>query len=576
MKLYIYINKNILFDFLSRNIIAPDCVVKDLKGYRTISTASDYFLFATHKKLDRKSREKGIGEPDFVCPITLELSDLGEADGQAVLVSEKNGELEYSLSKLSEYDENKHIGAYLIGEIPISRVQKIYFDTKEDQDAFYRPSPDYWYPTDKYDLLPEDFNEEFSVELEGGKVLASSALSKDEIISYISAREKHRAGLLNFLDGTKKWQYGKYIFNIDSSMQQLIGLADSDVGAILPHYIEEKGRDNLESICLIGDNKGEQSNVNQIIYNTISDILISQPYNTQKQPDYIANILENISTKIAADIESQDEASCACKCVDEIREMVLDTSKKLPDEILSSVPESMDVLKALLFVVKNPNRYDIFINSLDAYHADVLTKRRAMILWGMLNGLCGMPGENFNKDNQELWQFIEAFVLKNNSDDKVSLTAEEPDIKLKSSKVLGIQLKEERIVTAAEVRELILANRETEFSSEFYSKLHEAAVMELGSKKKAENKGYTHIIASVGLAEIKPGMEINSSMKKDLEQLLKDCKSPVPNKEKLFTDYVVDEKKFEQVFRIDQAYWKKVYTVLSEKKPKEKTEGKDA
>ncbi len=576
MKLYIYINKNILFDFLSRNIIAPDCIVKDLKGYRTISTASDCFLFATHKKLSRKSREKGIGEPDFVCPITLELSDSSEFDGKAVIVSDKNGELEYSFPKLSEYDENKHIGAYLIGEIPISRVQKIYFDTKEDQDIFYRPSPDYWYPTDKYDSLPEDFTEEFSIEPDEDKILAASGLSKEEIISSILSREKYRAGLLNLVDGTMKWQYGKYLFNIDSSMQQLFGLADSDVGAILPHYIEGKGKDNAESICLIGDDKEQQTNVNQIIYNTISDVLILQPYNTQKQPDYIASIIETISGKIAVDTKSPDEASSACKCIDEIREMVLDTSKKIPDEILSSVPESMDVLKALLFVVKNPNRYDIFINSLDAYHADILTKRRAMILWGMLNGLYGMPGEKFNKDNQKLWQFIEAYVLKNNCDSKVSITAEMPDVKLKDSKVLGVQLNEERIVTATEVRELILANKKMNFSPAFYSKLLKACVMELGSKKKAENKGYTHSIASIGLTEIKPGMEINFNMKKVLEQLLKDCKSPVPNKEKLFTDYVTDEKKFEQVFRIDQAYWKKVYTELSEKKSKVNTEGKDA
>ena len=71
MKLYFYTNKNVMFDFLGRSIIAPDRIIKDIKRYRTIATASDCFLFVTHKKLDRKSREQGIAEPEFVYPVTL-------------------------------------------------------------------------------------------------------------------------------------------------------------------------------------------------------------------------------------------------------------------------------------------------------------------------------------------------------------------------------------------------------------------------------------------------------------------------------------------------------------------------
>ena len=136
MKFYFYTNKNVLFDFLGRNIIAPDPIVKDIKRFRTIATASDFFLFITHKKLDRKSREQGIAEPEFVYPVTLELTEVQENDGRAVLVSKSETALDYILAPLSEYDAEKHIGAYLIGEIPLSRVEKIYFDTQDDQDMF--------------------------------------------------------------------------------------------------------------------------------------------------------------------------------------------------------------------------------------------------------------------------------------------------------------------------------------------------------------------------------------------------------------------------------------------------------
>ena len=88
-----------MFDFLGRNIIAPDPIVKDIKRYRTIGTASDFFLFVTHKKLNRKSREQGIAEPEFVYPVTLELSEVQDTDGQAIMVSSGENGLKYTLKK---------------------------------------------------------------------------------------------------------------------------------------------------------------------------------------------------------------------------------------------------------------------------------------------------------------------------------------------------------------------------------------------------------------------------------------------------------------------------------------------
>ena len=269
MKFYFYTNKNILFDFLGRNIIAPDPVVKDIKRYRTIATASDLFLFVTDKKLSRKSREQGIAEPEFVYPVTLELSEIQENDGQAVLVSKGENGQEYILAKLSEYDSEKHIGAYLIGEIPLSRIEKIYFDTQDDQDMFSRPSPDYWYPTDKYALLPEDFSEDLSIELEEEKILAASGLSKDEVLLSFRKREKQRAALLNFVNGTRRWQYDRYAFNMDSSLQQLLELKDEDISTALPHYAEVKDSNNVEYVCLVNETEEQSTEFNQIIYNYI-------------------------------------------------------------------------------------------------------------------------------------------------------------------------------------------------------------------------------------------------------------------------------------------------------------------
>ena len=566
MKFYFYTNKNVLFDFLGRNIIAPDPIVKDIKRYRTIATASDYFLFITHKKLDRKSREQGIAEPEFVYPVTLELSEVQENDGRAVLVSKSETALDYILAPISEYDAEKHIGAYLIGEIPLSRVEKIYFDTQDDQDMFSRPSPDYWYPENKYAILPNDFNEELVIELQEDKILETSGFSKDEIIASFRSREKKRAALLNFVNGTKKWQHDKYVFNMDDSLQQLFGLKDEDIASALPHYAEVKDKGNVEYICLVGETEEQGTEFNQKIYNYVREALIRQPYNTQKQPELIMEILNVLCEKVTAECKSPVEVNIVRQSFVEIEKMISDDSNKGPEEIMAAIPEPIDVLKALLLVVKNPNRYEVFLEALDVYHVDLLTKRRAAVLGGMLTGLYGMPGEDFNKDNQSLWQFIEAFVYRREKQIVPTLAISAPDSSLENGAVLGIRLKEECIVTAGEIRKAILATPKEKLTSTFYYKLLEAAEVEAGSKKKAENKGYAHNVASLSLPEIKKGDELNATVRKVLEQLVKDCKSSVPNERKLFTDYVENESKFAFVFDMDQGYWKRAFKIVAETK----------
>ena len=566
MKLYFYTHKNMMFDFLGRNIIAPNPIVKDIKRYRTVATVSEYFLFVTHKKLNRQSREQGIAEPEFVNPVALELSEIQENDGDAVLVSKGETGLEYELAKLAKYNDGKHIGAYLIGEIPLSRIEKIYFDTQEDQDSFTRSSPDYWYPTNKYALLPKDFKDELSIELEEEKLMEISGLTAEAVISGFRRREKQRAAILNFINGTKKWQYNRYVFNIDHSLQKLLKLSDEEITPALPHYIEARDKDKQEYLCLVDEANKEKSEINQKIYDYIWDELSAQPYDNQKQPDLIKEILDSICEKVIAECKNPGESNVVRQSIVEIEKMISDNSSKGPEEIMASIPEPIDVLKALMFVAKNPNRYEVFLQALESYHADLLTKRRAEVLWGTLNGLYGMPGEGFYKDNQQLWQFIEAFVYSKESKLIPTLAVTASKVKVEKGAVLGIDLKEERIVTAEEVREAILAMPKERLTKAFYSKLLEAAEAEAGSKKKAANKGYSHSVATVSLPEIKEGDELNTSVRKVLEQLVKDCKSSIPNPEKLYTDYLENASKFSFVFDMDQNYWKKAFKMIPEKK----------
>lgn len=562
-----------MFDFLGRNIIAPDSIVRDIKRYRTISTKSDVFLFVTHKKLNRKSRENGIAEPEFVYPITLELSDSQKGDGQAILVSQSEDSINFALATLQEYDPEKHIGAYLFGEIPLSRVEKIYFDTQDEMDMFSRPSPDYWYPTDKYALLPdEDFSEELEFAIADDDIIAESGLKREAIIEGFRTREKHRAALLNFINGTKRWQQGKYVFNIDSRFQKLLALDSEDLSSVLPHYAEADKTIGSEQINLVNESEETNSSINQVFYDHICDALILQPYNTQKQPDIILGILNAVWKKVRTECHNPNEENIVKTTLTEIGAMIADTSDKSPEEIMAGIVAEIDVLKALLFVAKNPNRYDVFLDALDVYHVNQITKRRAMVLWGMLNGLCGMPGENHNKDNQQLWQFIEAYVCKQGFAYETSLSVSMPKTTIKSGTVLEIKLKEERILSANEVREAILITAKKNLSNAFYEKLLEAAISEFGSKKKADSKGYTCVQVSKIDIDIHfeegyvPGTndwKMIAEARKLLANLEKAKKEPKPNKSKLFKDYVEVEEKFQYVFGLDPEYWKKVFSKLS-------------
>ena len=497
-------------------------------------------------------------EPEFVCPITLELKECEKKDRQAVLVEKDKDSCLFSYADLSSYNPEKHIGAYLIGELPLSRVRQIYFDTQDDLDMFSRPSPDYWYPTDKYALLPEGFTEELFIEPNEDEILKACGLTRDEIAVSFIKRERERAAILNLINGTSSWQYGRYLFNMDYSLQQFLGLKDEALSAVLPHYTEARNNSNLESIALIETEKRQSSDFNQVLYNHIRSVLINEPFNNQKQPELIQTMLLSISERSTAECRTPAEANVVRRIIGEIVKLVKNTSDKGPEEIMRDVPDQIDVLKALLFVAKNPNRYDLFLESLDAYHADLLTKRRAAVLWGYLNGLYGMPGEGFNKDNQQLWQFIEAYV-NDQETCNASLVVEAPETSVNVGRIFGIALTEEKIITAGEIRNVILATPKEKLSDEFYRKLLEAAEVEAGGKKKAEKKGYTHFVASAGIPEIRKGDELNADIKKILDQLLRDCKTPVPKKEKLFADYVMDEARFSFVFDLDKDYWRRLF-----------------
>ncbi len=556
MKLYFYTNKNVMFDYLGRSVIAPNSIVKDLKGYLTIGTKLDDFLFVTHKKLDRQAREKGIAEPEYVFPITVEISDPTAEDGNAILLSRDEEKNEFVLDKMINYDPEKHLGAFLLGEIPFSRIDRILFDTQDDMDMFSRPSPDYWYPTELYGLLPEDFCDDFNLEVTEEDLVEGLGIIPAEVVNKARKREKKRAAVLNAVNGTADWEYGDYGFNIDYYIQQLLGLSDEEIASTLPHYLESREKGAEEYLRLLGEKADEPSDLNQLIYDAVYGEFEKATLEDVKQISFAESELDSIGDMLPKPEEDQPGVDINHHLYD-IKGLVTYTSDKTPEDILREIPEEVDSLKALLFVLKNPARYDMFLESLSAYDADQITRRRAMTLWGVLNGLYGMPGEGHNKDNMNLWRFIEAYSSRD--DTTITLSSPMPDVQLKDGNILGIDLQERQLISAEDVRRIIVSTYGEPLDDEAFQTLLAIAIKECGSKKKAENKGYLHSVATVSIPEIKEGAELSDAIRNLLSQLIKDSKVKSPNKVKLYRDYIYPANKFAKVFSSDPDYWKSVY-----------------
>lgn len=401
---------------------------------------------------------------------------------------------------------------------------------------------------------------EISIEVNEEELVAKTGVEPEANTQAIMRRDRKRAGLLNLINGTRNWQYDRYLFNMDSTLQDVLGLSDDALSVVMPHYAEVKGKTNKEYIELIPDRPEDAEDYNQKLYRHIYDALSALPFNNFTQPEELIKLIQAICEKAVADCNNQNEEIVVRNSFGEIEKMVQDLSDKTPEEIVEAIPAPIDVLRALLFVVKNPNRYDLFLESLNVYHADCLTKRRAVVLWGAMNGLYGMPGAGFNKDNRLLWQLIEAKAAKNEDGMLPSLSVSAPEVKEDNKSVLGIPLMEKRIITATDVRNAVLKTPKEQLNSQVFNMLLEAAIEDTGSKKKAENRGYMHSLASVSLPEIKAGDELTKDIRKLLEKLVSDCKKSIPNKEKLYADYVINEEKFSFVFRLDEDFWKKEFS----------------
>lgn len=557
MPFYLYSNKNSVFNYLSRNFIACESIIPEISGNRTISTHCDNFLFVTHKKLSRTAREFGLSTPQEVHPVTLEIENIprGELSEQEVVLVRFNGqEFQYSLSKWSEYDSSVDVGALVLGAIPLSCISGYLFDNEKEKDSFDRPSPDYWYPHNKFGLLPEGFTEEIQFNISEGDVVEQTGIEIQQLETETRALEKRQAALLNLFNTTQDWQYGKYRLNIDAYLQSIVSINDSDIQERIPNYTQIKNSDNREELDLVNSVYSMDALDNQKLFAIFFDYFVAANYGDQHSSDFFSECFQNALAKIG---DQGENTSTIRAIMNEIEMLIRGDSSKSIDEIIARIPPAIDALKALLFVGKNPDNYDHFVNSLEKYQVDVVSARRASVLWSALNGLKGMPGTGHNKDNQRLWQFVEWWSTGRISIPNYSFQVEKPEIISSNGELLGIKLNSEEVITFDEIYATIQADQD-KLSTDALEKVAKAAEKKLGKKGFAEG-GYLQVFANNDLRQIQKGEVLVAADEAILAALLKCFRAPKLNREKLLQDWVKPNRNFKYVYDQDQEYWKTIY-----------------
>ena len=574
MLLYLYTSKNSVFSYLSRNLIAPTSIMPDGLGIRTVGLLNDDCLFVTHKRVNEETRYYGISDREIANPITLTIEiDEKQENNRCVLVSVETGAIKTEIATWKEYDVDKQIGAYIIGEIPFSLVKKIYFENKKQQEEFYRPSSDYWYPENKFAELPaSDFNETLDISVLQQSNLKSLDIDYVRIKNNIIYREKMRAALLCLTDATQKWNYGDVLLNIDSVLQSIIGsdiVTDSIIQAQIPDCTSMPITPFNEELNLLPLYKwGDNQSLNQEIYNTVLDYFCSM----SMEKDAAIPYYEGVLNKVIVIINTKADAMIVKRIKDFAEETLNVIMGKVIDktieEILAQVPKGVDCLPALFFVMRQPDDYEKLLTSLKIYCHDPVVARRACTLFGALNGTGYISGEDTFKSNQELWKFIEWKVIYETVTGKefVSLVTEKPEILSKEmDKFLHIPIYAGRNVSMETIMDLLKSKEIIEsIPEQFFAKL----IMNVKDKK-----NYYQPIKATKTKPfsicIQAGEEYNpkriEQFKKDFQKFIKELESPFNKKTKaydklaFFTDYVNDKKKFKLIYDKHKKEWEEFY-----------------
>ena len=410
--LLLYSDQNQVCDYYSRNLIAPTSVMPLLPGGRPLSSFLPECLFVTHVPVSPENR--GLGEGLATgqrVPVTLEIAMPKGAEAALPILlvgKDKDGVFSVEKKTWADYDKQKHVGAFVLGEIPLSCVKAVLFDRDEDQDRLRRPSQDLMDPIPNRKTvskplvgpcpLPENPQSvAFSAE---AAELAKSA------VAGLRRREKLRAAALLFLAGTRRWKLGDWITGLDGMLAKFTGITDDTAENSIPGWKNLLGSAGEGDILPWMPSNGDKETGAHRLYRAAFSFLADEPYrigggNAKTTADMVAEL-----RKIA-----DDEPSFRKELEVISRFLEIPTGGPTLPDLLTELEKrkTPSICTALLMLSRTPNDIEDLAKAVSVYRVDQAAARQAMTLWGALNGLHGVParGQGFGKEIATAWNFVE-------------------------------------------------------------------------------------------------------------------------------------------------------------------------
>ncbi len=574
---YLYLDNYSFSDCFSTNTIACEAFMPNKKGTRTISKNTQDFLFITHKKLNADNRFFGITDQLTGWPVTIELSiDYTRYERFPVVFVKQNADsatLEYG--DIKDYDESVHQGCYVFSFIPFSLVSRIMFETENqlfDSDKSFLP--DFLWREDIVSVInQEEFSDTVTFSFQDNEIDKLLSDGKHSAVKESLNANKYQAAILQMVNGTREWITRKCKSSFDCFLLQFFGIDEKEVKLFFAEQNISVPDDlfqiNTEQLSLIPrfceESKASQE---QLVYNAIVTSLIENQ--SKCSPTVVDGLISDIKEKLSM-LDNFEEYD---KSLDEIEGCVQNAVDFSVDVTIRNIIErhgENSVLKALFYVLKNPCEFEKFTLSLSIYKVDSLTSRRAMIMWGFMNGTKGIPAIEFNRNNFKLWTTIENY---SGLFSKCNNVVKAKTLNNASAAGLGLELQCEEIITLEEVHTFLIENIEKikdakkilcdiysiakalnrKLSKEdpycvyeitednFYSKLPKSperilSKAETDSFEKDFTKQYKHLLANIK-------------------------KNPTYNYEAIYSEWVVNNENFRKIWEVREKELKTLYLRL--------------
>lgn len=573
--LYLYADEVLARRFFSRNLVAPRSVLFSASGAPPpLSFLHPDSLFVTHLSVSPENRNLGDGLASGMrFPVTLEIQTAKALDGnRPILLVEKAGKggLAVAPGTWNDYDKKKHVGAFLFGEIPLARVKSLWFETAEDAERFPTPSPDFWFPKEKIKVFPKRMSGASPLGDEQSVLdLAASAQDRFRMAGErLRAREKIRAAMLLFVHGTRDWSIGDWKTGVDAALQRFAGLGDGAVSKAVPGWsaiVAASTSTSDDTLPWEKDAKGSDSGPDRL-YRASFAFLAKQAYRIGGGGARTAAEMVSELRTIA-----EEEPSFSRELDAVARFLAAPTDGPNLPQLLAELSSSAPICTALLMLSRTPNDVGELLKSIEVYRVGQCAARQALVLWGALNGLHGVPGKGCGKDNETLWAFVEAKAASAVEDTDVSLVPASPPEKtvLKGKRLLDSHdLRKDEIIRGTAVFELFntvspcwkkgpdwIADkvRAMLISEEGPAALDAYSSLDIGKLLKDEAKSAKGTVSRAGWTAF-----LEKLRERGLKAMSVDTAA-------LCRDWFANKERFAKLWRADRAFWEDAYRKLRPK-----------